>query len=287
MRHTVTTAVLLTALSFVPASASADGMRVSVRPGQEVRTCDDLEVSFDGRAAVRSVDRLTAPGAQKLAVQAARNGGVYVWGGSRSEFAITVCKAAAHQASLDHLRAGLGGGTLTATGPASSDWVVYFIVDAPARASIELESTNGPLQVAHVTGSTTARAKNGPIKLLDVSGRVSAKAENGPIAYDGASGTVELATENGPLAVRLAVDKWADGTLTASAQNGPVKLQVPPAFASGVRVRSSQHSPWNCRGCGNARRTWDDGSRSIEFGSGPVAVTLSTVNGPVAVDQSR
>ena len=28
-------------------------------------------------------------------------------------------------------------------------------------------------------------------------------------------------------------------------------------------------------------------SRSVEFGSGPVAVTLSIVNGPVAVDMTK
>ena len=89
------------------------------------------------------------------------------------------------------------------------------------------------------------------------------------------------------MAVRLAGSKWADGSLSARAQNGPVKLEVPRGFASGVRVRSSQHSPWKCQGCDDGRRTWDDASRSVEFGSGPVAVTLSTVNGPVAVDMSK
>ena len=115
---------------------------------------------------------------------------------------------------------------------------------------------------------------------------MSARTENGPIAYEGGSGTIDLEAQNGPLAVRLAGSKWADGSLTARAQNGPVKLQVPRGFASGVRVRSSQHSPWKCQGC-DGRRTWDDASRSVEFGSGPVAVTLSTVNGPVAVDMTR
>lgn len=170
--------------------------------------------------------------------------------------------------------------------PANSA-IVYFIIDAPTQADIDLDVTNGPLQVAHVTGVTTARAQNGPIKLLDLGGRVSARAENGPIAYEGGGGTIELETQNGPLDVRLAGSKWADGSLTAKAQNGPVRLQLPRGFASGVRVNSSQHSPWRCQGCDDSRRTWHDGSRSMELGSGPVAVTLSTVNGPVAVDVTK
>jgi hypothetical protein len=292
MRYPIAAAALLESLALVQRPASADDMNVSVRTGHEVRTCEDLEVTFDDRPAVTAVDHLTAPGAQKLTVHASQNGGVYVFGGSRPDFAISVCKAAApassgRATSLDQVRATLSGGTLTATGPGSNGWVVYFIIDAPTRADVDLEATNGPIHVAHITGATTARSQNGPIKLLDLGGRVSARTENGPIAYEGGSGTIELEAQNGPLAVRLAGSKWADGSLTARAQNGPVKLQVPRGFASGVRVRSSQHSPWKCRGCDDGRRIWDDSSRSVELGSGPVAVTLSTGNGPVAVDMTK
>ncbi|MEO5821742.1 MAG: hypothetical protein ABIT71_14665 [Vicinamibacteraceae bacterium] len=292
MRYPIAAAGLLASLSLGQAPAFADNMNVSVRNGHDVRTCEDLEVTFDGRPAVTAVDQLTAPGAQKLTVQASRNGGVYVFGEARQDFAITACKAAAPgsaggSGSLEQVRASLSGGTLTATGPGSDSWIVYFIITAPKPAELDLQVNNGPLQVAHITGATTARSQNGPIKLLDVSGRVSARAENGPIAYEGGSGTIDLAAQNGPVAVRLAGSKWTSGSLTANAQNGPLALQVPSGFASGVRVRSSQHSPWSCQGCGDGRRTWDDTSRSVEFGSGPVAVTLSTVNGPVAVDLTR
>jgi hypothetical protein len=292
MRYPIAAAVLLASLPLAPRSAAADGLNVSVRTGDDVRTCDDIEVTFDDRPAVTAVDRLTAPGAQKLTVHGSRNGGVYVFGEARQDFAISVCKAAAPASrggpdSLDQVRASLSGGTLTATGPSSDGWVVYFIVNAPNRADVELDVSNGPMHLAHLTGTTRVRAQNGPIKLLDVSGRVTARTQNGPLAYEGGSGTIELEAQNGPLHVRLAGSKWADGSLTATAQNGPVKLQVPRGFASGVRVRSSQHSPWKCSGCGDGRRTWDDSSRSVELGSGPVAVTLSTANGPVSVDMTR
>ena len=293
MRYPIAAAALLVSLALAQLPAFAHDMRVSVRSGHEVRTCEDLEVTFDDRPAVTAVDKLTAPGAQKLTIQASRNGGVYVFGEARQDFAISACKAAApasaggNATSLEQVRASLTGGTLTATGPGSDGWVVYFIINAPTQADLDLSASNGPIHVAKVGGATTARAQNGPIKLVDVSGRVSARTENGPIAYEGGSGTVDLQAQNGPVAVRLAGSRWADGSLTASAQNGPVKLQVPRGFASGVRVRSSQHSPWKCQGCDDGRRTWDDASRSVELGSGPVAVTLSTVNGPVAVDMTK
>lgn len=292
MRYPIVAAALLASLALAQRSALAQNTNVSVRPGHDVRTCDDLEVTFDDRPAVTAVDHLTAPGAQKLTVHASRNGGVYVFGGSRTDFAISACKAVAPASgggasALEQIRASLNGGTLTATGPGSDGWVVYFIVDAPTLADLNLDATNGPIHVAQIAGATTARAQNGPIRLQDVSGRVSARTENGPIAFDGGSGTVELMAQNGPVAVRLAGSAWTNGSLTATAQNGPVKLQAPRGFASGMRIRSSQHSPWKCQGCDDGRRTWDDSSRSVEFGSGPVAVTLSTVNGPVAVDLTK
>lgn len=293
MRYPIAAAAVLASLTLIPRPAPAHDMSVSVRTANhEVRTCADLDVTFDNRPAVTAVDRLTAPGAQKLTVQSSRNGGVYVLGESRPDFAISVCKAAAPASSgrataLDQVRASLSGGTLSATGPGSDGWVVYFIINAPKGADLDLEATNGPIHVAGIAGATTARAENGPIRLVDVGGRVSARTENGPIAYQGGSGTVELTAQNGPVKVELAGTKWAEGTLTASAQNGPVKLEAPRGFGSGVRVRSSQHSPWKCRGCEDGRRTWNDDSRSFELGSGPVAVTLSTVNGPVAVDLTR
>ena len=188
------------------------------------------------------MDQLTAPGAQKLTVHGSRNGGVYVFGEARQDFAISVCKAAApasaggSASSLEQVRASLSGGTLTATGPGSDGWVVYFIINAPNQADIDLDATNGPMHVAHIAGATTARAQNGPIKLLDVSGRVSARTQNGPIAYEGGSGTIELQAQNGPLAVRLAGSKWADGSLTARRRTAPSSCRCragsPPACAS-------------------------------------------------------
>jgi hypothetical protein len=267
-------------------------MNLSVRNGHDVRTCADLEITVDGRPATTAEEQITAPGAQKLTVEGSRNGGVYVFGEARQDFAISVCKAAAPTSGggaglLGQVQASLNGGTLRASGPASDGWVVYFIVTAPTSASVDVSANNGPIRVAGMTGTTAARAQNGPIELTEVSGRVTARTENGPIAFEGGSGTIDLLAQNGPVAVRLAGSKWGEGSLTAKAQNGPVKLRVPRGFGSGVRIHSSQHSPWTCQGCGEGRRTWDDSSRSVELGSGPVAVTLSTVNGPVAVDMTR
>src|SRR5215216_2291646 len=95
MRYPIAAAAVLASVALLERPVSAQEMNVSVRSDHEVRTCDDLEITFDGRPAVTAVDRLTAPGAQKLTVHGSRNGGVYVFGEARQDFSVSVCKAAA------------------------------------------------------------------------------------------------------------------------------------------------------------------------------------------------
>ena len=63
-------------------------------------------------------------------------------------------------AALEKIRPAVTGKSVTASGPGSDDWVVYFIVNAPANGNIEVETPNGPVHVERITGSTTARAVN-------------------------------------------------------------------------------------------------------------------------------
>ena len=293
MRTLVHLAILTAVAGTAPAPLAAHDrdFNVSVRSDGPVRSCSDLEMTWDGQPAATAVETLSSTG-RDLSVHAPRNGGVYVLGSARSDFSISVCKGVAKPASegtaaLAKIRPSIAGSSVNASGPDSEDWVAYFIVHAPESANVEVETTNGPVHVEQIAGSTRAHAVNGPIHLLNVSGRATAKAINGPVAYEGHDGTIDLHTENGPIKVSLSGDRWGSGSLTASAQNGPVKVVVPRGFQSGVKVSSSNFSPWKCEGCESGKRDWNDSSRSIEFGSGPIAVTVSTVNGPVAVESSR
>ena len=230
-------------------SLPADGHRnqnvtVNTPEGRSPRTCADLEVTFDEQPAATAEDHITVPKpAGGLNLRAPANGGIYVVGSSRADFAVTVCKAVApsgdSSAALAAIRPTSTGGTVSVTGRDNDRWIAYLLVEAPRDASIDLEALNGPLEVRDFAGSTAARTTNGPINLANVS--------------------------------------------------GTVKVEVPRDFASGVRVESSNHSPWKCEGtaCESAKRSWDDGSHWIELGRGPVAVRVATVNGPVAVDTAR
>ncbi|HEX8880514.1 MAG TPA: hypothetical protein VF749_10820, partial [Candidatus Acidoferrum sp.] len=164
-----------------------------------------------------------------------------------------------------------------------------LLIRTPKSAAIELETMNGPISLYDVDGKLTAHAHNGPISMRNFSGDADVTALNGPISVEGSGGNVRIRTENGPINVALNGTSWNGSGLSADAQNGPVTLRVPSGFQSGFVVESTNHAPMSCRAsiCESARKTWDDEHRRIEYGSSPAVVHLSTVNGPVSVEEAR
>ena len=293
MRSSGLSPLLVSAVFIGSACLLASGQRnVSTHSNSdEVRACGDLRVEFDDEPAVTAEETLTVPAVagKVLTVRPPQNGGVYVFGSNRRDFSVTTCKAVAPantaREQLDAMHTTANGGTVSTSGAASDDAVVFYIVEAANGGAIDLSAHNGPISVRDFNGHSTVHTQNGPVSLKQVGGEVTAFAQNGPIRFEGDGGKVELETQNGPIGVSLAGSRWTEGSLTARAQNGPAQLKVPAGFASGVRIESSNHSPWSCEGtgCGRARKDWDDRSRSFELGDGPILVRVSTVNGPVQV----
>jgi hypothetical protein len=95
-----------------------------------------------------------------------------------------------------------------------------------------------------------------------------------------------IETGLGPIEVRFAGRRW-DGHLDARASNGPLTVRVPTNRQSGVQITSSNHSPWSWRAaaCRTEASTGTSGSAALRLGVDPVVVRLSTVNGPVTVDE--
>jgi len=258
--------------------------------------CSDLHIEFDDRdAVVRPETRtLTKAEAPVLKVHPYANGGTQVVGWDNANYSVTACKAVEAGADaervLSQITMTIENGTVSTHGPSGEeqDWTVYLLIRAPKAAAIELETTNGPISLYDVNGKLTAHANNGPISLHNFSGDADVTAQNGPISMEGSSGNIRIKTQNGPISVNLGETSW-NGELTADAQNGPVTLRVPSGFQSSFVVEATNHAPMSCRAsiCGSARKTWDDEHRRIEYGSSPAVVHLSTVNGPVSVEDGR
>src|SRR6266850_584180 len=98
------------------------------------------------------------------------------------------------------------------------------------------------------------------------------------------SASLDLDTMNGPISLYD-----VNGKLTARAHHGPLTLKVPNGYQSSFVVESRNYAPVSCEAiiCDNARKTWDDNNRRIEYGAAPAMIRLSTVNGPVSVRDSR
>ena len=289
----------LLALGFTSARANRHHHSVSISDGHKypITGCSDLRIRFgDQDAVVRSEERtLTKSEAAVLQVQPHSHGGVQVVGWDKETYSVTACKAAAGSGDaaekiLSQITMSIENGRISTSGPGDEeDWTVYLLIRTPKSASIDMETMNGPISLYDVDGKLTARAHNGPISLKNFSGDAEITAVNGPISLEGSSGSVRIHTENGPISVALEGKTWSGTGLSADAKNGPLTLMVPNGYQSSFMVESTNYAPVSCKAsiCDNARKTWDDNHRRIEYGSAPAMIRLSTVNGPVSVRESR
>jgi DUF4097 and DUF4098 domain-containing protein YvlB len=208
---------------------------------------------------------------------------------------VTACKAAAGSSdeaerTLSQMTMDIDHGKISMKGPGDeNEWTVELLIRTPKSATIDLDTMNGPISLYDVDGKLTARATNGPISLKNFSGDAEITAVNGPISVEGSKGSVRIRTENGPISVALEGKTWSGTGLTADAHNGPLTLMVPSGYESSFVVESTKYAPISCKAsiCDNARKTWDDEHRRIEYGNAPAMIRLSTVNGPVSVRDSR
>jgi hypothetical protein len=291
--------ILVFAFLLVGAAATADSGRyrhnrsISFDDSDEgVADCSAMRVRMDGERVPIVTENIPVGNLRSLRVRSDQNGGIRVIGTSGSNYTVTACKAVGGGTDLGQVRASLSGDELTASGPDNDNWVIYFIVQAPRSATLDVSATNGPIGIYEFDGTLTARAKNGPVGLKNSRGTIDASTINGPISIEGGSGNVKLSATNGPVAVKLDGSAW-NGSLDATTQNGPVSLKLPRGFRSGVVVESNGHGPMSCHAedCYSARMRAadlnndedDDRPRRIELGSGAMAVHLSTVNGPVSI----
>jgi len=294
---TVWTAVLVTgaprAISHRHAGdKEGSSIAISAHEDSPVAGCSDLHIEFDGHdAVVRSEEKtITMAEAPTLRVQAESNGGLQVEGWDRDTYAVTLCKAARSgsdvESVLGQIKLKFSNGELGVSGPSShNQWSAHILIKAPHAAAMELNVHNGPMGLFHVEGNLKVHAVNGPITVRGCKGELNLSAENGPISLQENSGKLDVKTQNGPITIDLDGKSWSGVGLQAHATNGPVTLRVPSGYQSGVILESDGHGPFSCRAsvCSEGRKNWDEDRKSVEFGSGPTVVRVSTVNGPVSV----
>jgi hypothetical protein len=289
--------ILIWAAVALTAAPSAHSRRIaSSLPAVEetpARECSDLHVNMNGRQSIMQSEQRTVTRAEAstLRVRASSNGGVQVEGGSPDSYAVTLCKFAepgsGAESLLSQVHISFQNGELSVSGPhQTNDWSDFLLIRAPKAADMDLHVNNGPLTIRGVDGTLKVRAENGPVTVHDCSGELDLRSHNGPVTLSGNSGKQSISTENGPVTLSLSGTTWNGSGLEAHATNGPLTLEIPSHYQSGVILESEGHSPFQCRAaaCSEGRKTWDDDRKRIEFGSGPTLVRLTTANGPVTVN---
>jgi hypothetical protein len=298
-----TMALLLIALAGFTLAASAQagqgkrhqGFSITTGPDKELRDCSQVRLTVEDAEVLRAEQTKIIPQSANspLRIQAPHNGGIFIQGWNRNEVAVKAClgaagdNAAEAKALLDQLSLSVQDGRVTVEGPRGEPWVGYLLVQAPNGTSLDLEATNGPIGLNAISATVQARTINGPISFTAVSGEINAHAQNGPIGVSGNQGNFHLEAQNGPIGVHLEGDRWESGELEASTQNGPLTLTLPEVYQSPVHVESAGHSPVECRApqCKQATRTWDR-PNVIEFGGSSPVIRMSTVNGPVTINEA-
>jgi hypothetical protein len=219
------------------------------------------------------VSGLKATGAT-ITIDPGQNGGAVVRGWDRDSIEVhariqTQAGSESDAAGLARgIRVSIAGGHITAAGPSSlrrHSWSVTFVVYAPRRSDLTLETYNGPVEVEDVTGKLDLSAVNGPVVLSSVGGDVHARARNGPMVvelggttWDGAG--LDAETTNGP--VELSLPREYNGVLETGTVNGPMSVDFPMTIE--VRGRITHRI-------------------KATLGAGGPLIRVVTTNGPVEI----
>jgi len=296
MKATLTLLVLVVVFTFTIQAQNRRQSDVSTDTNGQVSSCNDLHVTFNRRPAVTQESQLTLMPAQVSVLKAqTTNGGIYVIGSDTAQYSVTTCKAVADDdpnpsASLAEISTTFSGGQISLQGPAGGNrqWTAALIVHVPRISSLDLHTTNGPLQLKDLAGTIHVGATNGPIALINVGGSVEATTANGPISVTGSSGDHRLSATNGPIHITLSGNHWDGPGLEASTHNGPLTIAIPETYNSAIRIQASEHSPVACNSgaCNRAVRSATSPG-VISIGSGDPVVRLSTMNGPLSIQDAR
>ena len=93
-------------------------------------------------------------------------------------------------------------------------------VTVPVATSVDLATSNGPVELQGTESSGVVQTKNGPIRVEKFKGDLNATTKNAPITVKTLSGSAELSTSNG----RVSIED-AHGRFDARTTNGSIKFQ--------------------------------------------------------------
>jgi DUF4097 and DUF4098 domain-containing protein YvlB len=157
------------------------------------------------------------------------------------------------------------GNTITVLAEIDQGWFISNVgvditITAPVNADVELETSNGAIELNGIEGTGTLRTSNGKIVLENVKGDFEGETSNGKIEVDTFEGTAFLRTSNGGLDLQ-----GVTGEVDAETSNGGVSY-------SGDMIAG-----------GDNRLITSNGNVDVELlGTPSIKLDASTSNGDIA-----
>lgn len=150
------------------------------------------------------------------------NGSIEVKAGSDSEVRVQATLRGANRIEYE---AKQDGDTITvsarrtrrvifAVGP-----VIDLVITLPARADVDLETSNGSIELHSTQGSGSLRTSNGKIVLKNVKGNFDGGTSNGSITIDEMEGSASFQTSNGRVDLRDVI-----GEVDVETSNGRISF---------------------------------------------------------------
>ncbi|MCK4698129.1 MAG: DUF4097 family beta strand repeat protein [Dehalococcoidia bacterium] len=158
------------------------------------------------------------------------------------------------------------GNTITVDAEITGGWFdsaeVDITITAPANSDVELETSNGAIELHGIEGTGTLKTSNGMIVLQNVKGDFDGRTSNGRIEVDTMEGTGYFRTSNGRMDLQ-----GVTGEVDAETGNGNI------AFSGDLTAG------------GNNRLVTGNGNVAVELlGTPSVSLDASTGNGDVTCE---
>jgi hypothetical protein len=94
----------------------------------------------------------------------------------------------------------------------------------PAKAALNLRTSNAPITVLDVGGSLTLRTANGAIQVQGTTGTLNLSTSNSPVEITGQDATITAESTNGTISFRGSLREAVHTLMT---RNGRIKLELP------------------------------------------------------------
>lgn len=160
---------------------------------------------------------------------------------------------------------------------------IHYHVKVPARTGLELQTTNGDLQIRGVTGVVSGTTVNGTVEIRGVRGPVDVETTNGSIRLAGIEGSARAETTNGTIEVTVRKVDTA-GRIVLSTTNGSVTASLPADLKADVDAETTNG---RVRVAYPVQRRAGSTARALHatIGGGGVDLTLRTTNGNIVIQK--